>query len=55
MTAAEEEGRHAEEQAVEVMEQLRFANQDLQGAYGHYGYLAAITPTPATSSHKFSH
>ena len=40
MTAAQEEGRRAEEQAVEVMEQLRFANQDLQGAYGHYDVYA---------------
>lgn len=36
MTMAQEEGRRAEEQAVEMMKQLRFASQDLQGAYGHY-------------------
>lgn len=40
MAAAQEEGRRAEEQAVVVMEQLRFANQDLQGAYGHYDVYA---------------
>lgn len=40
MTAAQEEGRRAEEQAVEMMEQLRFANQDLQGTYGHYDVYA---------------
>ena len=40
LTAAQEDDQRAAEQAVVAMEQLRFANQDLQGAYGHYDVYA---------------
>lgn len=40
IAVAQEESRRAEEHAVVVTEQLRFAGQDLQGAYGHYDVYA---------------
>lgn len=40
LTTAQENGRRADELATVVIEQLRFTNQDLQGAYGHYDVYA---------------